>query len=169
MSPLRRSDRSPALCPLLPAPCCSVGFAPWDDRLLVYAEEAKHVHLRSVPEPAAGGGGGCLEQNARDGEGRGAGWRGHGRGPAACGRLLLPAAAPASPHNVPPLPCPWAADLADAPPALQLLRLPVLPAGHRTAPDPGEPSHSASLLLGKAPARNFAQRVWKHLVSTLCC
>ena len=42
------------------------------------------------------------------------------------------------PTNVPPLTCLRAADLADAPPGLQLLRLPVLPAGHSAAPDPGE-------------------------------
>lgn len=78
--------------PALP-PQCSVGFAPWDDRLLVYSEESKHVHLRRVPrenEAAAGAssGGGSgdgaevagdqqgaappaaalFEQNARDGE-----------------------------------------------------------------------------------------------------
>lgn len=70
----------------------SVAFAPWDDRLLVYGEDSKRVHLRRVPHEheaaaggssASGGGGGeeegqlgagqppaaaLFEQNAQDGE-----------------------------------------------------------------------------------------------------
>lgn len=50
---------------------CSVGFAPWDDRLLAYAEECKCLHLRRVPAGAAGAGGeppACVDLNAVDGE-----------------------------------------------------------------------------------------------------
>ncbi|KAL4424524.1 hypothetical protein ABPG77_010104 [Micractinium sp. CCAP 211/92] len=51
-------------------PCLSLGFAPWNDRLLVYAEESQRYHLREVPaaDPAAGpsSGGATCEQNARD-------------------------------------------------------------------------------------------------------
>lgn len=39
-----------------------MGFAPWDDRLLVYSEESKNVHLRRVPresDAAAGSSGAC--------------------------------------------------------------------------------------------------------------
>lgn len=42
------------------ASLCSVGFAPWDDHLLVYSEESKNVHLRRVPresDAAAGSSG----------------------------------------------------------------------------------------------------------------
>ncbi|KAI3437592.1 hypothetical protein D9Q98_000045 [Chlorella vulgaris] len=51
-------------------PCLPVNFAPWDDRLLVYAEEAVSIHLRTVPPPAkpaeaasSGGPGGCSQHN----------------------------------------------------------------------------------------------------------
>ncbi len=58
---------------------CSVAFAPWDDRLLVYSEHAQQVHLRRVPVPQLSAGGtdkasagqlqrACCEQNASDGE-----------------------------------------------------------------------------------------------------
>ena len=45
---------------------CSVGFAPWDPQLLVYAEVAKAVRMRRVPpqQQRAFGDAGCLEINA---------------------------------------------------------------------------------------------------------
>lgn len=57
-------------------PCLCIGFAPWDDRMLIYSEESKRVHIRRVPEAGAGAarqgaagsqqGGGCAAVDARN-------------------------------------------------------------------------------------------------------
>lgn len=64
--PLPLSHPTPCFQPPLRLPR-SLGFAPWNDRLLVYAEESNQIHMREVPAAKAGCSAVC-EQNARDGE-----------------------------------------------------------------------------------------------------
>jgi hypothetical protein len=97
-----------------------VGFAPWDDRLLLYGEDAKQVHLRYVPplpplQPDArhGGAGPLHAQPPHQPSGDAGGAAGGGS--AARGR----GAAAAAEHSA------QDEQLAGAPPGVQLLRLPV--------------------------------------------
>ena len=126
----RPCHRLPVLPPM-PASPCSLGWAPWDDRLLVYAEQAKHVHLRRVPSGAEAADG-CVEQHAVDGAatcaavpryGLLAGGA-HSLGPQAPLHrrprpLLSVALSPPSPACLLP-------DLGDATAGYQLLRLPIM-------------------------------------------
>lgn len=102
---------------------CSVSFAPWDDRLLMFCEESGSLHLRRVPTAAEAGalqrdaakgggededggeGGGqlpqALDQVFSDGGWRAVGWRGAAASAAAAASalpLLLRKPQPGPPH-----------------------------------------------------------------------